>query len=307
MAGNNETTAPAHLPAIGFVLLSSLGLFWGLNWPVMKITLMELPIWWFRVISVSFGGIGLLLVSASMGLRVWPARAEIGALLLCALFSVIGWHIMTGYGVSLMPAGRASIIAFTMPVWAALLASWLLGERITIYKTLGLCLGVAGLAALIGPDMITLGTAPLGAAFMLGASLCWALGTVLFKKFVWVSPITSLVGWQLLVGAVPITVGALILEPVPDMAAVSVEVWVGLAYLIALPMIYCQWAYFYVVQIFPAAIAAIGTLAVPIVGVFSSALLLGETVGLPEVLALGLISAALFVVLVLPTLSRRSG
>ena len=47
-------------------------------------------------------------------------------------------------------------------------------------------------------------------------------------------------------------------------------------YLIALPMIFCQWAYYKVVSLFPAAIAAIGTLAVPIVGVYSSALILGE-------------------------------
>lgn len=304
MAGTTTPEPASRLPTIGFVLLASLGLFWGLNWPGMKIALNELPVWWFRVISVWGGGIGLLMVSAVMGLKVWPSRSELGALLICTLFSIIGWHVMTGYGVSLMPAGRASIIAFTMPVWAALLASWLLGEAITLYKTLGLGLGLAGLAALIGPDMVALGAAPLGALFMLAASMSWAMGTILFKRFEWRSPVATLIGWQLVLGAVPITAGALVLEPLPEMTAISTEVWIALAYLIALPMIYCQWAYFYVVKIFPAAIAAIGTLAVPIVGVFSSALLLGESVGQPEVLALVLISAALFVVLVLPSLGR---
>ena len=80
--------------------------------------------------------------------------------------------------------------------------------------------------------------------------------------------------------------------------------WVALIYLFALPMIYCQWAYFSVVRIFPAAIASIGTLAVPIVGVFSSAWLLGEPVGQAEILALILIVLALLVVLVLPALRK---
>ncbi|MEM6624115.1 MAG: DMT family transporter [Pseudomonadota bacterium] len=293
-----------RLPAIGFLMLASLGLFWGLNWPGMKIALNELPVWWFRVISVTAGGLGLLAVSAVMRLRVLPTRAELVPLLTCTVFAIIGWHVMTGYGVSLMPAGRASIIAFTMPVWAALFASWILGEAITGLKIFGLALGMAGLGVLIGPDLMALGAAPDGAAFMLCAAISWAFGTVLFKRFSWTSPIASLIGWQLMLGAIPITIGALILEPVPNFSALSDKVWWALAYLIALPMIYCQWAYFYVVKIFPAAIAAIGTLAVPIVGTFSSAWLLGETVGWAEILALLLISAALFVVLVLPVMGR---
>ena len=159
---------------------------------------------------------------------------------------------------------------------------------------------------LIGPDMVALGSAPAGAVFMLGAAMVWGVGTVLFKRFDWQTPVVILIGWQLLIGAVPITAGAVILEPPPDMSALSTEVWIALAYLVALPMVYCQWAYFYVVQIFPAAIAAIGTLAVPVVGIFSSAWLLGEEVGPPEFLALGLISMALFVVLVMPGLRRRT-
>jgi len=241
------------------------------------------------------------------GLRIRPPRGEVRPLLLCTLFSIVGWHLLTGYGVSLMPAGRASIIAFTMPVWAALLASWLLGEAITIHKIVGLCLGLAGLAALIGPDIADLGAAPVGALFMLGAALSWAIGTVLFKKFDWRTPVAALVGWQLLAGAVPITLGAMLFEAAPDMAALSTQAWIALAYLIAVPMIYCQWAFFYVVRVFPATIASIGTLAVPVVGTFSSALILGEAVGPPEFLALGLISTALFVVLVLPAMGRRAG
>lgn len=285
-------------------MLASLGLFWGLNWPVMKIVLGEVTIWWFRSLSVAAGGAGLLAIAAASGMRIVPARSEIGPLLVCTLFSVLGWQIFTGYGVSLMPAGRASIIAFTMPVWAAVLSTWLLGERMTAYKVAGLALGLMGLAVLIGPDIALLRTAPLGAMFMLGAAISWAVGTVMFKKFRWISPVSSLVGWQLLLGAGVITIGALAWEPLPDPRLWSTKVWLAMVYLVALPMIYCQWAYFYVVRIFPAAIAAIGTLAVPIVGVFSSALVLGEAVGWPEISAMLLICSALAVVLVLPAMRR---
>lgn len=291
-------------PAIGFVMLASLGLFWGMNWPAMKIVLGEVSIWWFRTVSVWVGGIGLITIAAAAGLRFWPYRSEIRPLLRCMVFNTLGWHICTGYGVALMPAGRASIIAFTMPVWAALLAVWLLGERMTAYRTTGLVLGVTGLTVLIGPDLAVFEQAPMGAMFMLGAALTWAVGTVLFKKFDWSSSVATLVGWQLAIGAVPMTVVAAMLEPLPDPSTWSTDTILALAYLFAIPMIYCQWAYFSVVRIFPAAVAAIGTLAVPIVGVFSSAWLLREPVGMAEIVALVLIVSALAVVLVLPALKR---
>ena len=203
-----------------------------------------------------------------------------------------------------MPAGRASIIAFTMPVWAALLGALILGERITVYKVAGLVLGVAALAVLIGPDLVALSAAPAGALFMLGAALSWATGTVLFKKYDWDSPVSALIGWQLLIGLAVILPGALILEPAPDLTALSAKVWIALLYLFALPMIFCQWAFFKVVRMFPAAIASIGTLAVPVIGVYSSALILGEIVGWREVVSMALTCAALTAVMVLPALRR---
>ncbi|MEO1611162.1 MAG: DMT family transporter [Pseudomonadota bacterium] len=234
----NAPASPSRL--VGYLMLASLGLFWGLNWPGMKIALTELPVWWFRSFSVGVGATGLLLIAAASGQRVRPARSDLKPLLICAAFNILGWHILTAYGVSLMAAGRASIIAFTMPVWASLLAAAFLGERITGWKIGGLILGVAGLAALIGPDLAALGAALVGAMFMLGASMSWALGTVLFKKFDFTLPVASAIGWQLAIGAVVITGIAMALEPFPDLAVLSWEAIAALAYLFALPMIYCQ-------------------------------------------------------------------
>ena len=293
------------LPFLGFVLLIALSLFWGLNWPGMKIALGELPVWWFRSMSVSAGAFGLLIIAFVSSGSIRLAKPEIKPLLICAVFNILGWHLFTGYGVSLMPAGRASIIAFTMPVWAALLGSFVLGERITRYKITGLAFGVTGLAVLIGPDLIVLKVAPFGALFMLTAAISWAIGTVLFKKYEWTSPVASLVGWQLFIGAVVITPGAILLEPVPDLTQLSDRAVIALAYLFILPMIFCQWAYFKVVRIFPASVAAIGTLAVPIIGVYSSALILGEPVGWTEFLAMALICGALVSVLVIPALRKN--
>ncbi len=290
-----------------YLLLASLSLFWGLNWPGMKIILAELPVWWFRALCLMFGSSFLMLISALSGNRCRLRLDEVGPIILCGSFAILGWMVFSAYGVSLMPAGRASIIAFTMPLWATLVAAWVLGERITPGKIVGLMLGLAGLGVLIGPDLLILKRAPVGALFMLLAAISWALGTVLLKRINWRIPTLSNVAWQLLFSAVPVTLIAVLTEPFPDLTALSGRAVIALAYLFLFPMSFCQWAYFKTVGLLPASIAAIGTLMVPVVGVFSSHLILGEHVGSGDIIALLLVLSALVLVLLVPawTSSRK--
>ena len=289
-----------ELPPLGFLLLAALTLFWGSNWPAMKIILGELSPWGFRLLCLLPAGFALLAIARFSGLDLRVPRRERGPLLLCAVFAITGWHLLTAHGVSLIPAGRAVIIAFTMPLWAALLAAPLLGETLTRRKLLGLGLGLGGLACLLGPEAAVLGTAPLGSLLVLIAALSWALGSLLFKRFAWTTPTIVLAGWQLLAGGLPVALGALLLEGIPDPTTLSPGAQFALVYTIAFPMIFCHWAWFKLVGLFPAAIAAIGTLAIPVVGVFASALLLGEAVGPAEILALLLVCLGLAVVLAAP-------
>lgn len=295
----------------GIVLFVGLTIVWGCNWPVLKIALGQAPVWWFRSACVIAGGAGLLSIAALSGARMLPRLSEVPALMVCALFAIVGWHLGTGYGISLMPAGRAAIIAYTMPVWVAMFSMWLLGERLTLYKLVGLLFGVAGLVVLIGHDLVIVQTAPLGALFMLAAAVSWGLGTVLFKRGGalggWSTGVAVTTGWLLLIGAVPITVGAYLLELFPDLSLFRDEVWAALAYVFVLPMIFGQWAFYRIVNQFSPLVAGIGTMAVPVIGVLSSAVMIGETIGERDVIALGLISAALFSVLVWPSLAGWAG
>ncbi len=282
------------------LLLASLSLFWGLNWPGMKIILAEVPVWWFRSICLLAGGSILLAVSAVSGKRWRLQRNEYRPVMLCGSFAILGWMVFSAYGVSLMPAGRASIIAFTMPLWASLIAHFVLGESLTRVRLIGLALGLLGLAVLIGPDLVILQRAPLGALFMLMAAISWATGTILIKKTSWEIPAISNVAWQLLFSAIPVTLVAALSEPFPDPAELSANALLALLYLILFPMSYCQWAYFRVVGLLPASLAAIGTLTVPLIGVYSSHLVLGESVGYSELIALILIVTALALVMLVP-------
>ena len=244
-------------------------------------------------------------ISYISGQRVRLKGWEIGPLLLCMSFGMLGWHLLSAYGVMEMSAGRASIIAFTMPVWATVLARIILGEPITKLKLVSLTLGMSGLAVLIGPDLVHLKETPIGALLMLGAALAWGTGTVLFKKFSWSTSTTALAGWQLTFAGIPIAIGAVIFQLPPDWAAISEKAYFSLAYVMAFPMIFCQWAYLRSVRTFPASVAAISTIGVPIIGTYSSAFILEEVVGLQEFGALVLVCMALATILVVPTLRRN--
>ncbi len=137
--------------------------------------------------------------------------------------------------------------------------------------------------------------APTGALLMLGAAVSWAIGTVLIKRFTWhPMPVMALTGWQLLIGGVPIVIGWWLWEPVPDLGALSLPSAIGLAYAVLVAMIFCQTAYFKIVTLVPASVAAMAVMAVPVVGVLTSAWVLGEPVGLIEAAALVLVVGGLF-------------
>jgi drug/metabolite transporter (DMT)-like permease len=277
----------------GILLLALLSLFWGLGWPAMKVVLSEVRPWTFRTVCLLAGGSGLLALARMAGSGLKVPLADLKPLLITALVNITGWHILSAHGIERMQAGRAAILAYTMPMWAILLSRLMLREHITAMRLWALAFGFGGLFLLLWPDIRAVEAAPAGALFMLGAAFCWAAGTVLVKFFRWHMPATLVMGWQLLIGGIPVVFGALLLEPFAAIYNVSWSVLLTLIFLVFFPIIFCHWAFFRVVQIFPANVAALSTLCIPAIGVFSSALLLGEALRTYELVALGLVVVSL--------------
>jgi drug/metabolite transporter (DMT)-like permease len=297
--------APARPSRAGLVLLASITLLWGCNWPVLKIAVGEIPVFTFRSICLVIGVVGMFFVC---WLESKPWRLPRGDLLPCfyvAMFNITGWNVASTFGLQHMAPGRASILAFTMPLWAALLAVPLLKERMTLTRIVGLVLGLAGMAMLILPDMAHLAVDPLGPIYMLAAAIVWALGTVGFKLHRWSAPITTVTAWQFVFGVVPVILGALVVDHDVSLAGASWHAWAATLYSSVVCTAFCYWAWFRIVGIYPATVAAIGTLGIPVVGVWSSAAMLGEPIGLTEMAALALVLASLVTVLILPGLQRK--
>ncbi|MFP4086625.1 MAG: DMT family transporter [Desulfobacteraceae bacterium] len=301
MSGVDQSRTPKR----GFVLLGLLSLLWGVNFPAMKLVLNEMSPWTFRAVCLSTAGLGLLLISLLSGQSISFPKQNLKTVIGAALFNITGWHLAAAYGISLMHSSRAVIIGYTMPVWASVLAVWFLNERLDARRVAGLLLGVAGLAFLLGPQITQVGESPLGVVFMLVAAGCWAMGSVLIKRGPWYMPMSAVTGWMFLIGGIPIFAGALIQDRWVDVLHLSPRGMAALVFVILLPTLFCHWAYYKVVTLFPVTLAAVGTLAIPVVGIVTSALLLKETLEWNEIVAMLLIVSALSLVLIHPG-SRRS-
>lgn len=290
---------PAALPASGIFLLVALTILWGLNWPAMKLALLEIPPFTFRSICLVGGGSILLGLTLLSGERLGLSLRLLPALVLVALFNITAWHVLTAYGLLHTASGRGAIIGYTMPLWASVLSVLFLNVRIGRRELAALGLGMAALMLLVVEDVRTFGTSPIGPILIALAAFSWGVGTVLIKRFApWPMPVMALTGVQQLIGAIPIVAGWWLLEPVPDLAAVSPWALAGLAYAVLVAMVFCHTAYFKLVELLPAHVAAISTLAIPVVGVISGALLLDERVGAAEAMALALVVSGLFLLIV---------
>ena len=104
--------------------------------------------------------------------------------MLAALLNVTGWMVLMGLALLWLPASEAALIAYTMPVWASLMAWPVLGERPTVLRTIALVMAFAGLAAIMGGNGIAASDAKScrASSMALAGAIGFALGTVLAKR-----------------------------------------------------------------------------------------------------------------------------
>jgi drug/metabolite transporter (DMT)-like permease len=271
-------------------------LVWGCNWPVLKMGLSVLPPLTFRALTLPFAALGMFAVARLSGESIRVPRRLWGEVAVLALLNIGGWNALVLFGVAQLPAGRSVIIAYTMPIWMVLFSLALLHEPLGRRKLVGLAMGVAGLALLLGDDVRHLQRAPTATLFILAAAICWAFGSVLLRKWNPPLPPIALSGWMMLLGWVPIALLAPIVAPGP-LPEITGKAWFAIFYNVFLAGTLAHWAWFTLVRTLPVAVSSMASLPVPIVGVFAGMLVLGERPGPGEWAALALVLCAMIAVL----------
>lgn len=284
------------IPPRALLLLALLTLVWGSNWPLFALATREVSVWTFRGVASLVAGTALLAVAALRGLPLAIPRAHWRTLVAATLCYLVLWNVASTYAAILIPSGQAAILGFTMPLWAALMAWALLGQRLLARMRWALALGAAAVGLLVWPALQSYAQAPAGVALGLLAAIGWAAGTLILKQRPVPVPALVLTGWQLLLAALPIAAGALALAEgpwfVPDATTLAVIAWISLV-----PMAVGNAAWFAIVGMLPAQVAGLSSIGVPMVAMLAGALIHGEPLGATQWAAMACSAAALWLCL----------
>jgi drug/metabolite transporter (DMT)-like permease len=271
-----------HVTRRQWLLLAAITLMLGCNWPMMKFSLREVPPLTFRALTMTGG---VLLLAAWFSLR--------GVSLALALPNIVGWHFASIIGLTQLAAGRAVILAFTMPVWTVLLGALLFGQHLTRRAGAASLCALVAVALLAIDEFTTLAGRPIGVLWLQIAAVSWALGTLLMRRIQVTLSTEALTLWMMVVGAVLFWVAALAAEPWPDWRVWQFGTWVSLAWGVVINFGVSQVLWFGLARELPAQAAAFSMMGVPLVGVLSSALVVGEVPVASDWLAVLFIGAAI--------------
>lgn len=286
MTTQNITAPTSRITPAGLFFLATTSVGWGLNWPVTKYLLSELPPLTLRGVTGIAGALLLAFVVLMRGQSLRVPRAMWPRLCLYAFLNVTCWMALMGIALLWLPAGEASMVAYMMPVWASLLAWPILGERPTLLRVMAIVLAFGGLSILLGGDRISVTPEKLGGfAMVLGGSMAFALGAVLSKKLPLSLPPMTSATWQIGLGCLPVGLVGVFIET-SDFGAVTTLGWWLLGYSTVIQFCVAYVAWFAALERLPASVAAIGTMAVPVFGVVASAIALHEPLGFIQVSAL---------------------
>jgi drug/metabolite transporter (DMT)-like permease len=273
------------------VVFTALG--WGLNWPATKYLLAICPPLSARGVSGLIAGGFLFTIAASRGETLAVPRPLLGRVVTAALLNVSAWMGLTTASMLWLPAGEAATLAYTMPVWAALLAWPILGERPNLRQIWAIILGFSGVLVLVGDRRLSLEVTRLpGIVLALSAAILFALGTVRAKRVPIPLPRLTLTAWQVSLGCLPLLIGGRLTEHT-DFANMPAIGWVAIAYTAVVSMGLCYLLWSAALRHLNASSAAIGTLLTPVIGVAASSLALGEMLTISQGVSLALVASGI--------------
>lgn len=262
----------------------ALALFWGLNWPAVKIILAIFPPFTLRVLGLGSGAILLLLLARAKRLALLPPRDSWPGIVVGGVLAVAVFNLAVAWAQLSTSTSRAAVLTFTMPMMSAVLAWLVLGERLDRRRGLALTLGAIGVAVLAWPVLHAVFAdhdlaATKGLIFPLVAAFGWAAGTVYLKRWPVNGHRIVITAWQLAVGAACALTGVLIAGESFPTQGWNGRIVAALSFHIILGTAVAYWLWFVLSERVSATVAALTTLMVPVVGVLGAMALVGDRPG----------------------------
>lgn len=225
----------------------------------------------FGLASAALAAAGVL---AGVGL---PARAHWPRLLWVSLCGITAYHVMLNFGMTRVPPTVTALLIQTSPIFTALLARMLLGERLPALAWAGILLAAGGASLLI------LSKSEGGTAMGAHGLLILGCAVVTSLYFVGQQPLSARYGsfavtvWSFVVGSAPLLVFAPALAE--DLASAPTSAWLAVLYIGLLPAALAYGLWNYGLRELGPTQASVFLYFSPVVAVASEAVLLGTTPG----------------------------
>lgn len=270
---------PRHL-----ALAIGLAAVWGVNFVVMEVGLRHFPPLLYAALRFALAAFPALLIVGRPGVP-WRWVAGVAAAVGVGQFGFLLVGMRAG-----MPPGLASLVLQAQSLFTVVFAVTLLGERLTSRRITGLAVAFGGLV-LVAVDFGMAG--PFGAfALSVAAAASWSVGTILQRK---AAPPDSLrfMVWVSALSAPPLFVLSLLVEGTPVLSS-PLEGWMSLAYVAFISTLGGFGVWGWLLRRYDASVVAPYTLLIPVFGMSSAALFVGEPIGWVKLGAAALIVCGVF-------------
>ncbi|HET9428762.1 MAG TPA: DMT family transporter [Allosphingosinicella sp.] len=298
MAGEMTGGINIRMGGREWIILVLLSVLWGGSFLFIEVSVRELPPFTLVLGRVAIAALVLLLVLKATG-RPFPfaGRTAVPFLVLALVNNAIPFSLFA-WGQQHIAIGLASILNATTPLWAVLAAHLFTeDERATPLKIAGVTIGFAGVAAMIGGDLLfELGGAGLLAQIAcLGATLCYAVAGVHARRFrrMDVPPITVAAGQLCASVLIMLPVAFLFEQPWESAAAASTNAWLAILALATFCTALAYILYFRLIDSAGATNAILVTFLIPVTAILLGAVLLGEMLALRHFFGMAMIALGL--------------
>jgi drug/metabolite transporter (DMT)-like permease len=264
-------TSSRQFDVVAFVAILVTILFWSSAFVVIRVCLGPLtPV---ELAAARYVPAGLIALAYLLVVRPKLAGTDVPRLVIAAVLFISAYAVLLNIGETTVPAGPASFIINTMPVFTALIAVAVLGERFGRWGWIGTAIsfGGVGLIAVASPDGFRL---DVNALLIVGAAVCAAVASVLQKPVLSRMPALSVTAWVLFLGSIPLYPA--VPSALSALAAAPTAILWNITYLVVFPTVvaYVTWAV--ALKRLPAARASNFLYGVPPMATLTGFLWLGE-------------------------------
>ena len=191
---------------------------WALCFPLIRIGLDATPPMTFATLRALVSGVALLLVAQVLQRPPITGRSRWAGVIVVGLTATSVGFFGMFYGGGRLSPGLATVIANTQPLIAAVLAWGVLDEQLSPIQRLGLGAGFGGIVLIGAPGLFGSESQLVGFLLITAAALGIAVSNVVLKRLAGqVDPIRAM-GWQLVIGSVPLGALAVAIESPSNIA-----------------------------------------------------------------------------------------